>query len=126
MRNPQGAQMSGRVLERDTARQLVAGMVGARVAVFAQLERIGLIRAGEKRPPFLAPAKSEVELDRPARQGFVEVDNPQAGVVNAAELDQRISRRPASWLEWPAVAAQPRQRRRPHQTFWIQYPYCPG
>jgi hypothetical protein len=60
-------------------------MIEARLLAFDELERIRLVPAAQKRPPSVAPALRESELDAPAGDGLVEVGDPEADVVNAAE-----------------------------------------
>jgi hypothetical protein len=51
-------------------------------AVPLTLERVALIRAREPRAAFLAQADVEAELNRPARDGLIEVGNPKTGVMD--------------------------------------------
>jgi hypothetical protein len=67
--------------------QLEGGVVMAGLSLLPELERVALVAAGEigTAPPPLALA--EAELDRPARRCLVQVGDPEADVVDAAQLD---------------------------------------
>ena len=76
MLDAEAGQMGGGVVKRDAARQLVAGVVVARGIGLGELERVGLIIAGQVRAPATPLALGQAELDRPAPGGGVEVVDP--------------------------------------------------
>ena len=84
-----------------SACELEADVVEPRLAAGDQLERVRLVVAGEEGAAVVARALDEPELDAPAGRCLVEVGDPQADVVDAAEADQA---RPS------ATAARPRPR----------------
>jgi hypothetical protein len=83
--DPRPLEVSRRRLRRQSASKLPRVVVEAGNVVLDELEGVRLVAAAKVDGAVLAPALGEPELDTPAQDGFLEIGNPEADVVDSAE-----------------------------------------